>query len=44
MDALMRASRPTSILKWAFLVLIALYFAVPMLAMARFAFQNVPSV
>lgn len=44
MDALMRASRPTSILKWAFLVLIALYFAVPMLAMARFAFQNVPMV
>lgn len=32
-----------SILKWVFLVLVALYFVVPMAAMARFAFQNVPT-
>lgn len=30
------------VIKWAFLVGIALFFIVPMLAMARFAFQNVP--
>ncbi len=35
--------RPMSILKWAFLVGVGLYFAVPMLAMARFAFQAVPT-
>jgi putative spermidine/putrescine transport system permease protein len=29
-------------IKGAFLVVVALYFIVPMLAMARFAFQNVP--
>lgn len=31
------------VLKWAFLAGIALYFLVPLLAMARFAFQNVPT-
>ena len=36
-------SRVTSVIKWAFLILVALYFIVPMLAMARFAFQNVPT-
>jgi len=30
------------VVTWAFLTVIALYFIVPMLAMARFAFQNVP--
>jgi len=35
--------RPASILKWAFLVGIALYFIVPMAAMARFGFQAVPT-
>lgn len=34
----------TSTVKWAFIVLVGLYFVVPMLAMARFAFQNVPTV
>lgn len=29
--------------KWAFLIGVALYFVVPMLAMARFAFQAVPT-
>jgi putative spermidine/putrescine transport system permease protein len=38
-----RGFRFTAVLKWAFLVGIALYFAVPMLAMARFAFQAVPT-
>jgi putative spermidine/putrescine transport system permease protein len=36
-------ARPASFLRWAFLILVALYFVVPMLAMARFAFQNVPT-
>lgn len=40
----MNGSRVTSAMKWIFLLLIALYFLVPMLAMARFAFQNVPTV
>lgn len=30
--------------RWVFLVLLGLYFLVPQLAMARFAFQNVPVV
>lgn len=38
-----RRGRPSSIIRWAFLILVALYFVVPMLAMARFAFQNVPT-
>lgn len=33
---------PVSTLRITYLVLIAIYFALPMLAMARFAFQNVP--
>lgn len=33
---------PVSALRITYLVLIAIYFALPMLAMARFAFQNVP--
>lgn len=33
-----------SLLKWAFLIALGLFFAVPMLAMARFAFQSVPVV
>lgn len=32
-----------SVLKWVFLTAVGLYFVVPMLAMARFAFQNVPT-
>lgn len=39
MDAVMR-----SVLKWGFLIALALFFLVPMLAMARFAFQSVPVV
>jgi putative spermidine/putrescine transport system permease protein len=39
-----RALRPTAIVKWAFLVAVALYFIVPMMAMARFAFQSVPTI
>jgi putative spermidine/putrescine transport system permease protein len=38
-----RTPRAASVVKWAFLVGIALYFVVPMLAMARFAFQAVPT-
>ena len=34
--------RFTPLVTWIFLVVVALYFIVPMLAMARFAFQNVP--
>ena len=37
-----RKVRPASVVKAAFIVIVALYFIVPMLAMARFAFQNVP--
>jgi putative spermidine/putrescine transport system permease protein len=33
-----------SVLKWGFLIALALFFLVPMLAMARFAFQSVPVV
>lgn len=33
-----------SILKWAFLIALGLFFLVPMLAMARFAFQSVPVI
>jgi len=33
-----------SLLKWAFLIALALFFLLPMLAMARFAFQSVPVV
>jgi putative spermidine/putrescine transport system permease protein len=40
----MRGSLAASVAKWAFFVLIALYFIIPMVAMARFAFQNVPTV
>lgn len=40
----MTSARTAAVLKYAFLLLIAVYFAVPMLAMARFAFQNVPTV
>lgn len=32
------------VLTWSFLVIVALYFLVPMLAMARFAFQSVPVI
>ncbi|MEI6699295.1 MAG: ABC transporter permease subunit [Mycobacteriaceae bacterium] len=39
----MTASRKGFVLRWGFLILIAAYFVVPMLAMARFAFQNVPT-
>ena len=35
--------RVGSVLKWVFLTAVGLYFVVPMLAMARFAFQNVPT-
>ena len=41
-DARWRSARPASVMKAAFIGLVALYFVVPMLAMARFAFQNVP--
>jgi putative spermidine/putrescine transport system permease protein len=34
----------TRVLKWAFLIALGLFFLVPMLAMARFAFQSVPVV
>ena len=37
-----RRWRTSGVVKAAFLIAMALYFAVPMLAMARFAFQNVP--
>lgn len=37
MDDVMR-----SVLKWGFLLALALFFTIPMLAMARFAFQSVP--
>ena len=37
-----RALRPAAASKAVFLIAIGLYFAIPMLAMARFAFQNVP--
>ncbi len=37
-----RSLKPAGALKAAFLIAIALYFAIPMVAMARFAFQNVP--
>lgn len=43
MDPAVTGRRWTSPLKWAFLIVVALYFVVPMLAMARFAFQNVPT-
>ncbi len=46
MDELMSAGtrrvRPMGVVKWAFLIGVGLYFLVPMLAMARFAFQAVP--
>jgi len=32
-----------TLIKWAFLICVGLYFVVPMLAMARFAFQAVPT-
>lgn len=32
----------TKFFKWGFLILLALFFVVPLLAMARFAFQSVP--
>lgn len=35
---------PSAPLRWAFLVGLGLFFLVPQLAMARFAFQNVPVV
>ncbi len=38
-----RRGRPSSFIRWVFLIVVALYFIVPMLAMARFAFQNVPT-
>jgi putative spermidine/putrescine transport system permease protein len=38
-----RRSAPT-VLSWVFLIAVLLYFTVPMLAMARFAFQRVPTV
>jgi putative spermidine/putrescine transport system permease protein len=34
----------TKLFKWGFLTLLALFFLVPLLAMARFAFQSVPVV
>ncbi len=37
-------SRTGAWLRWGFLVLLGLFFVVPQLAMARFAFQNVPVV
>ena len=37
-----RRWRTSGVVKAAFLIAMALYFTVPMLAMARFAFQNVP--
>ncbi len=37
-----RGLRPAAASKAVFLIAIGLYFAIPMLAMARFAFQNVP--
>jgi putative spermidine/putrescine transport system permease protein len=37
-----RSVRPASVIKSGFIGMVALYFIVPMLAMARFAFQNVP--
>ncbi|MFZ4486746.1 MAG: ABC transporter permease subunit [Candidatus Nanopelagicales bacterium] len=40
--ARLRNVRPASVIKSAFIGMVALYFIVPMLAMARFAFQNVP--
>lgn len=39
---LRRGSRAGTVGKTVFLVLLGLYFLVPLLAMARFAFQNVP--
>jgi putative spermidine/putrescine transport system permease protein len=39
----MRTPTLGSVVRWVFLIAIALYFVVPMLAMARFAFQNVPT-
>lgn len=33
-----------TVLKWAFLIALGLFFLVPMLAMARFAFQSVPVI
>lgn len=46
MDELLSAGsrrwRPTGVVKWAFLICVGLFFLVPMLAMARFAFQAVP--
>jgi putative spermidine/putrescine transport system permease protein len=38
-----RRFRASAVVKWAFLVVVALYFIVPMAAMARFAFQAVPT-
>lgn len=35
--------RPANLIKWAFLVAVALYFILPMAAMARFGFQSVPT-
>lgn len=40
----MTGHRLSSFARWSFLILLALYFLIPMLAMARFAFQNVPTV
>lgn len=37
-----RSLKPAGLIKAAFLIAIALYFVIPMVAMARFAFQNVP--
>lgn len=36
-------SRAATVVKWVFLGVLATYFILPMLAMARFAFQNVPT-
>lgn len=40
----MRRGRAARVWRWVFLVALAAYFVVPQLAMARFAFQNVPVV
>lgn len=37
------AGRTASALRWTFLALLAAYFLVPLIAMARFAFQSVPT-
>ncbi|MHB1491766.1 MAG: hypothetical protein ACYCTH_14895, partial [Cellulomonas sp.] len=36
--------RGLRVVRWTFLTVLGLYFLVPQLAMARFAFQNVPVV